>query len=93
MADDFDMIAGLDVADGFAPEVAEAARLTVARHATDAGDCADLLIMLGLAEDTGRPSGCAECSGPLSLATVSGKFGLGKFCSAKCRDAARRAGR
>ncbi|MFD4444642.1 hypothetical protein ACFWPK_33175 [Nocardia sp. NPDC058519] len=93
MADDFDMIAGLDVADDFEPGIAEAARLTVARHATDAGDCADLLTMLGLAEDKSRPRGCRECSGPLSLLTISGKCGLRDFCSYKCRDAATRAGR
>lgn len=90
MADDFDMIAGLDVADDFEPGVAQAARLQVGRHATDAGDCADLLMMLGLAEDKSRPRTCRECSGPL---TISDEGGLRDVCSAKCRDAATRAGR
>ena len=93
MADDFDMIAGLDVADDFEPGVAQAARLQVARHATGVADCADLLMMLGLAEDKSRPRGCRHCRGPLSLLTVSGKCGLKDFCSAKCRDAATREGR
>lgn len=72
--------------------VRDAATRLVARHATDDDDRADLLMMLGLIKGPDRAE-CPECSGPLSLATISRKCGLRNFCSAKCRDAATRAGR
>ena len=92
MADDFDMGAGLGVAEHFEPGQAESARLIVAQHATDADDCADLPMMLGLTKGPDRAA-CRHCRGPLSLQTISGKCGLQDFCSAKCRDAATREGR
>lgn len=92
MAQDFRSAGDELTAEELSDETRDTARLTVARHATDAGDCMNLLRMLGLAERPKR-SECPECSGPLSLQTISGKCGLRNFCSARCRDAAKRAGR
>ncbi|WP_280389333.1 hypothetical protein [Nocardia wallacei] len=78
----------LDV-EPLAEEAVQQARRLVASFATDAGECRDLLAMLGLLpagrEEQRRPTGCRVCGGPLSLHSLSPKCGLRGTCSSACR--------